>query len=471
MLSVHGNSMTNTDRLQAFALVVLATSMAGCESTDPVPESRSSSSTEVVIDTSVRHQTLEGFGASVAWYQSLLPTHAESKTLYSLLFPELGLDILRYRNLYGRSEESSDISSEVEIFEQATALLGHPPRLLLTSWSPPGQLKVSGREDCAGQVETCTLVTVEGEFPYEQFADYWSDALDYYAAAGLVPDYISVQNEPDFTPNGWEGCRFAPSEQDELPGYDQALAAVAARMAGRERAPKLLGPETLGVHNQRVEPYLSALDTSLLHGVAHHLYEGDEWRNPDNYVWPLRSVEAAADDLPVFQTEIGTEGDEADIFFRGGFETAWLMHNTLVEANAVGFLYWELFWPEKGLISIDGDGGYTIRDQYYALRHFARFTDPGDSRVEAASSSANLRSSAFLAEDGHRLTVILLNVGENSERVDVDLGADFQQNSPLAFRTQFDPGNTVAWEELASFADEGSVHLRPKSVVTIVVEQ
>ena len=51
---------------------------------------------------SERHQTLEGFGASLAWHLDKV-TRNPPPGIYDLIFPELGLDILRFRNRYQQS--------------------------------------------------------------------------------------------------------------------------------------------------------------------------------------------------------------------------------------------------------------------------------------------------------------------------------------------------------------------------------
>jgi O-glycosyl hydrolase len=103
-----------------------------------------------VVAPSQRFQTLEGFGASIAWHGDVLLRHPAKAEIFSLIFQQLGLDILRFRNRYQRSTEAVDLSQELEILAGATASLGRAPRVLLTSWSPPGSLKASGAENCTG---------------------------------------------------------------------------------------------------------------------------------------------------------------------------------------------------------------------------------------------------------------------------------------------------------------------------------
>jgi len=102
----------------------------------------------------------------------------------------------------------------------------------------------------------------------------------------------------------------------------------------------------------------------------------------------------------------------------------------------VAFLYWDLIWGDGGgLVSMERNGP-RLRDQYYSLRHYARYTDPGDVRVGSKSDKPEVRASAFLSPKGDRLTVIVLNTGKLAIEVRVDSG-DFAVTSSAAFRTVY----------------------------------
>ena len=151
-----------------------------------------------------RHQTLEGFGASVAWHQEKIVGDHVPPGIYEILFPQLGLDILRLRNRYLRSRpDDGNLNQEVEILRRAKQTsfgpLGRAPRIMLSSWSPPAALKADGHEDCHGNRD-CTLAKEHGHFVYEKFARYWADSLRHYAELGIVPDTITIENEPSFIP-------------------------------------------------------------------------------------------------------------------------------------------------------------------------------------------------------------------------------------------------------------------------------
>jgi|GEM_PF-812941 len=417
------------------------------------------------------YQTLEGFGASVAWYQQNLTNHSKSTDLYQVIFAELGLDIIRFRNTFGRSE-FANASRERDILDAATSALGRRPKVLMSSWSPPALLKANGAEKCAGET-TCTLKQSNGAYVYDDFANYWVDALAAYANLGVVPNWISIQNEPDYIPNGWEGCKFTATESTAYPAYGKALAAVAAKLQTILGAPRLIGPETLGIHYNKLQGYLPTLETGLLSAVAHHLYEQGsdgvwDWRSPgpDSFLDVMKAARTSAGALPIFQTEFQTDSDNQ---IEGGFETAWLIHNSLVEEGVSAWLYWDLVWVAgHGLVSLPNSADYSLRDQYYSLRHFARYTDPGYVRIGTTGGNSNLRTSAFMSPDRTRVTLVVLNVGASEERVRLGLGG-FAASRSEVFRTIYVPGSSIRWEAQPA-VDQGALLTLPsRSVATVVL--
>lgn len=419
----------------------------------------------VHVDVDARHQTLVGFGASVAWYGEWLITHPNSSHLYDLLFRELGIDILRLRNRYRGSPDFDPTATE--LVTRAATSLNRPPTILMSSWSPPASMKANGKTDCAGE-KTCTLSRDARGYVYEAFAGYWYDSLQAYAEIGVVPEYISIQNEPDFTPDGWEGCRFAPTETDEYPSYVEALKRVHQRLDAAQKPPKVLGPEVIGVHSARVQKFAATMDPDLIDGVAHHLYGGTAWNFPDDYIPLFQGVRALYVDKPIFQTEFSVTQAV------GAFETAWLIHNALTEENAVAYLYWDLIWAAgSGLVELENPAqmdtwksanGYAIRDPYYSLKHYAAFTDPGYIRVGAVSELTEIRSSAFISPDATQLTVVLLNVGTNSQVIHLDFGR-LRRESSAVYRTS----EVERFADLGALPTEANLSLSARSIASVVL--
>ena len=334
---------------------------------------------------------------------------AQRKAIYAALFGELKLEILRLRNTY-EPGKARFAGSELEIFQGATQALGHPPLVMMSSWSPPGALKDTHDAKNGG-----TLARVGSGYDYAGFARWWTDSLRAYQALGIQPAYISIQNEPDWK-DTWETCLFSPQETSERASYPKALAAVQESFANLATAPKLIGPETLGAENP--QSYLPPASAASIAAVAHHLYNGGKETDPDSFLPALHALRDDYPNRPKFQTEFG-RGD--------GFQTAWLIHNCLTEENASAYLYWASTWPgPDALITLESPytpqswktpQGFTKTDRFYALLHYARFLSPGYVRVKTTSMSPEVRLSAFLSPDGKKLVVVALNVSEKNTHV------------------------------------------------------
>ena len=102
----------------------------------PLPEP----SVRVAVDSSVRYQTLVGFGASIGFVQNEIVQHPAGAELYDAMFAGAGIEILRVRNSYGYTGQE-DLESTSEIVAGAAESLGHTPTVMLTSWSPPASLE------------------------------------------------------------------------------------------------------------------------------------------------------------------------------------------------------------------------------------------------------------------------------------------------------------------------------------------
>ncbi len=426
----------------------------------------------ITIDPSERHQTLIGLGASLAFVETQVVNHLLGAELYEAMFAELGLDVLRLRNRYGYVGDD-DLTTAGIIVEAAAESLGTPPTLVLTSWTPPAALKASGERDCRGNVATCTLARdASGGFDYAGLADHWRQSLEAYAAVGVVPDFIGIQNNPDFVPEAatpGEGCRFLPSEgtsteivngverEVAYPGLAEALDAVAAELAELDSPPSIAAPETAGVLS--VANYTDVLDIDQIGAVAHHLYDVDPTAVNREGLAALGELGAELD-LPLLQTEMQADGPG----------TAVLLHHVLVDEGAAVSLQGVLVGPASianvapGMLIATTPYDYTLEEPYHALRHFARYTDPGWVRVGAQADAGDLLVSAWVAPEGEALSVVIVNSGLIDLDARVDLG-DFAPGSSAVIRTVFDGLERSA--QLGPLPADGVLRVPGRAVVTI----
>ena len=105
------------------------------------------------------------------------------------------------------------------------------------------------------------------------------------------------------------------------------------------------------------------------------------------------------------------------------------------------------------------------RDQYYSIRHFARYTDPGDVLGLAEAQGEGLLASAYVAPGDQRLSVVLLNTSKKAMDAAVD-GGSFTGAKTQAFVTSYRPGSTRRWVE-APLVD-GKLRLPARAVATVV---
>lgn len=454
--------------------------VAGAVVTSPDASVKIAIAATVTVDAARTRQKLEGFGASTAFYQNWITAHPHKAEIYDALFKGLKLDILRLQNVYRPGKGPDFAAREQDIVEGARASLGRPIPILMTSWSPPAALKSNRSEKNGG-----TLAREDGRFVYGKFAAYWYDSLLAYRKIGIEPTYISIQNEPDYTAD-WESCLFKPTERRvdgvSYAGYDRAFAAVYNKIQMLPSPPKMMGPEPLGIGEGKVADFVDALNQTKkteVYAVAHHLYSGGKHEDPDTFRTYLNGLRDTYPNQRKFQTEFG-RGD--------GFQTAWLIHNCLVEEEANAYLYWAAVWPGEALITIDNPwkktewshpNGYTLTGQYYAMKHYSYFTAPGYYRVETAVDNPGLKVSAYVSPDRSRMVIVALNTTTtDTAGLTLDLNGfpagDVGSKDVVSRVYRTDLSSAFAHEkesfkDLGALGSDSRLILPPRSIVTVTV--
>lgn len=430
----------------------------------------------VVLDGNVGHQVLVGFGATLVYAEGAVLEHPRKAALFEAMFSGLGLDILRLRNRYGYMGED-DLTTAQQLVDAATENLGRAPTVMLESWSPPSSFKANGATVCQGNADSCTLVQAEdGSFDYAGYAGYWRSALEAYADAGLEPDFIGIQNNPDFVPTALapgEGCRFLPTEgtatalvdgspvEVAYPGYAEALAAVVDELERLDTPPKIVAPDlstTIGFAD-----YVAELDLESVAALSHHLYGTDPVNVDLDALGAMREL-GQSENLPLLQTEM-----EAD-----GLGTAVLMHYGLVVEGISAYVQSVLVRPASvspanigTLITLEPDD-FALQEPYFALGHYARHTDPGWVRVAAASASEELLASAWLSPERDALTVVMVNPTTSDVDAELDLG-DFGTMSAQVTRTVF--GGLEHAADLGGLSAEGILRVPAQAIVTVALRE
>lgn len=428
----------------------------------------------VTVDLTERYQTVVGFGASFAYAEGRIIGHENQDELYELLFRDLGVDAIRIANHFEAGKENNFETSKV-LLDALVERIGRMPTILMTAASPPGVLKANGTKTCDGDEGSCTLAILEdGSFDYAGFAQHWRESLEAYAEAGIRPDYVSIQNNPNWSPpegNVGDACRLLPEEgttelegaEVRLAGYLEAARAVLGAIEDLPDAPKLFGPETTTLNAvPRYEPVFAA---GVLSAVAIHMY-GANIENPRRDEMNVVRALATQYGLPVIQSEAMTEG----------LETATLIHHAVVEGNAAAYMQNDFISPagaldpnQNALIQLEEEG-FTIQGPYYAMQHYAAHTDPGWRRVFAQAVGGGLLASAWIAPDEEALTIVLVNTGMTSLVTHLDLAAERASFSSSAItQTIFTPA--LEHSARGALPDDGRIEIPAQSTVTVAFSQ
>lgn len=406
------------------------------------------------IDIGVRHQLIEGFGAAGAWYEGTLVALGRSNpNIYNILFRDLGLDIYRLRNAYDQNGGADYMSRSGQIIAAGEAALGRPLKTLISCWSPPAYLKSNGDTANGG-----TLIGGPSHYAYSQLADWWADSVSAWAAYGVNADYISIQNEPDWSAD-WDTCRYEGTETASYAGYNLAFEAVWQELNMRmgSTMPKMLAGESAGLLGS--PKYLDALlNLSHVYGYAHHLYNIAAGDNPDQYLAQMQLFNATYGNKPLFQTEY----EKATGSWPDAYNMALLLHNSLTVEQVSAYLYWDLFWgtANVGLVSITSSS-YTINSDYWGFKQFSAFIHSGWQRVAAGTDSSSLRISAYISPDNENLTVVAINTSDSVNIMLNPVFSGFTCTGGLIWRTS----QTENCINTGSYAG-GSISVPAKSIVT-----
>jgi len=404
----------------------------------------------IAIDPSATAQMVTGFGGGSVYYQNWLAnlSDEDQEALFDTAFTGLNLSLLRIGNWLQDEAKlasaSDSLAMDIKIVKAAKKRLGDNLKIEMSSWSAPASLKPSGSLN--GQdgknISDKSLKKASGDaygaYAYTDFANWWKRSLDAYTAAGITPDYISFQNEPDMEAT-YEETLFEPTESDTVAGYAQALNAVYDAIKGKT---KILGPEPLGIGYNNFEKYVKELDGNKLDGYAYHLYHagsgndnsGNNYLNPENFRTPMKAIGDAygTGDKPIIMTEFCPMLDEPRESDMVGL--AHIMQIGFTDGRLSGYIAWQLFWgyhsqmigicPGAGW-DLTGEGKYVCEDkevkifpEYHALRHYSKFVNPGARVISTTTPEANLKTVAFLSASGDSISTVIVNTGSTEIKLD-----------------------------------------------------
>ncbi|GLY97508.1 ricin-type beta-trefoil lectin domain protein [Actinoplanes sp. NBRC 103695] len=372
----------------------------------------------ITVNPNTTYQSMVGFGASftdaAAWNVFNSP---QRNTIMNALFSPsggIGMSWLRQplgatdfsRSFYTYDDGAADPSLSrfsiahdqayiLPLVQQARSL---NPQLsvMVTPWSAPAWMKTNNN-------------LVGGSLANDRipvYADYLVRSVQAYQSAGVPVAYLSVQNEPNFSPPGYPGMLMPASQQVSI------INNLGPKLRNAGITTKILGYD----HNWDDTTYPQTVNNQAsgnVVGSAWHCYGG----NPSGQ----STVRNAQPSKEIFFTECS--GTESGNTFADSLR--WQGRNLAVGTTrnwARTVTTWNMALDGNhgpvigscgncmGVVTTNG-GGVTYNAEYYVLGHLSKFVKPGAVRIDSTGfGEGGIENVAFKNPDGS-IALVAVNTG------------------------------------------------------------
>jgi autotransporter-associated beta strand protein len=307
-------------------------------------------------------------------------------------------------------------------------------RVMLTTWTPPESLKSTN-----SPYQGTLAKTAGGQYRYADYAAWWTRALQFYQSNAVLPDYVSIQNECDFTPTPpssgpiaayLAGCYLNATETSTRAGYPQALAAVRSAFAAAGLGSmKMIGPDTTAIAGDKVKNYLDNIPSGHIDAIAHHLYHDSPGSTGIADLTRLNTLYPYWV-MPKFMTELNPHDtyEDWDPAQPGWMQLAVTMHNVFTYERANTYMVWSSMFG-----FIDRFTGKPNNANYYALGHFSRFVNANNWRVAATSNDPDIAVTHYRHYGGpgisDRQIIVMINQSAEVKHTTVGTSASWSPTS------------------------------------------
>ncbi|MFG1609598.1 ricin-type beta-trefoil lectin domain protein [Actinoplanes sp. NPDC049265] len=372
----------------------------------------------ITVNPGTTYQSMVGFGASftdaAAW--NVFNSPQRTNIMNALFSPSggIGLSWLRQplgatdfsRSFYTYDDGAADPSLSrfsvahdqayiLPLVQQARSL---NPQLsvMATPWSAPAWMKTNN--NLVGGSLADDRVAV--------YADYLVKSVQAYQAAGVPIAYLSVQNEPNFSPPGYPGMLMPASQQVSI------INNLGPKLRAAGLTTKILGYD----HNWDDTTYPQTVNSQAsanVAGSAWHCYGG----NPSGQS-TVRNAQPGKD---IFFTECS--GTESGNTFADSLR--WQGRNLAIGTTrnwARTVTTWNLALDNNhgpvigscgnctGVVTTNGNN-VTYNAEYYVLGHLSKFVKPGAVRIDSTSyGEGGIENVAFKNPDGS-IALVAVNTG------------------------------------------------------------
>lgn len=436
--------------------------------------------TAIAADVSINwcdvKQTIEGFGASSAFFGDTISTSVADQLFdakkgigLSLLRVQIGLpaDVQGDGSEPTASARPVATSPEFNTAKQATA---RGCQVWATAWTPPPIWKTTNNKNGSGSGYSSNKLMPEN---YQNYANYLADFVDLMTKGGVPLIALSAANEPDYVAT-WDNAQWSGSELKTFVAQN-----LGPTFASRCPTVEIVVPDTANWSN--LDSYVTPLMTDdtakgYVSIIATHPYGISA--SDLTYNKPQQN------EKEFWQTEWSQEnmsGDTPDPSMKSAIDMVQNMHKHLTVTQMNAWSWWAIYISYDALASADPDRvrqnpaliqstGSGI-DPYmfkrgYALGNWSKFVRPGFQRLGTTDPSPTVLVEAY--RDTSHIAIIAVNTDTNAVNQKFILnGADVSNLTPWVTSEDdsLAPGTPVS----VSTDDDGfSYELPAQSVVTFV---
>lgn len=431
---------------------------------------------KTVINESTTYQTMEGFGASGAWWAQDTGSWDNIDDITALLYNKntgIGLDIYRYNLGAGSNDDAQlyEVGKRARCFLQsdgtynwnndpgAMATLAsvqkNNPELKVTLFcnSAPVSMTDNGKAYCSTGA-TSNL----SESKYQAFTDYVITCTEHFLDEGYNVTEVSPINEPEWGWAAWqnadgsysmnqEGCHWEPAaartfynnyfipsvtSNSRLNGNVEVAVWECAQLNHSSLWKNYLNYSFssqygYSQYNQNIRGYVDALDTHS-YWASKSDRESVASQLKGTYYSAIKRVKCSEycqmtnDGSTGVYNLIEQEGVTNGLTIDYGIALADIMYQDLTILNAVEWDWWVGcgygIYPDA-LVYINGNDHSDVQTskRLWAMGNYSKFIDIGAKRISVSTQSAvssNVEQSAYLNPDGS-VAVVYVNKGTDNQ--------------------------------------------------------
>jgi glucosylceramidase len=394
----------------------------------------------ITVNPNSTYQSMVGFGASftdaAAW--NVYNSSQRNNIMNALFNPGsgIGLSWLRQpigatdfsRSFYTYDDGGSDpglsrfsvAHDNAYILPLVTQARSLNPKLsiMATPWSAPAWMK--NNNNLVGGSLNDSQVGV--------YADYLVKFAQAYGNAGAPIAYMSVQNEPNFSPPGYPGMKMSASQQVNI------INNLAPKLRAAGLSTKILGYD----HNWDDTSFPQQVNNGAggnVAGSAWHCYGGNpSGQSTVHNAQPSKDIfftecsgTSSADDASTFRDSLRWQGINLAVGATRNWAktvTIWNMALNASHGPVIGSCT-----NCMGVATVNG-GSVTYNAEYYVLGHLSKFVQPGAVRIDSTGyGDGGIQNVAFRNPDGTIVLVAINSGGSQNFQVSYG-GQSFGYNLP-----------------------------------------